>query len=154
MTLSLANLKSFAGSRKKKKRVGRGNASGHGTYSGRGIKGQKARSGGKRGLKLKGFKRLMQNVPKLRGFKSLAQKPRVVNLEDLEEKFENGAIIDSAELVKAGLVEAASGRIKILGQGKLTKKFEIKADAFSASAKKAIEQVGGRALETEVVKNN
>jgi len=144
MPLSLSNLKSFVGSVKKIKRVGRGNASGHGTYSGRGQKGQKARSGGKRGLKLKGFKRLMQNIPKLRGFHSLHSKMEVVNIGKLEEKFENGAIIDSKELIKVGLIETDRFGVKILGEGKLTKKFTVKADAFSNSAKEAIEKTGGK----------
>ncbi|PIY78798.1 MAG: 50S ribosomal protein L15, partial [Parcubacteria group bacterium CG_4_10_14_0_8_um_filter_35_7] len=88
MSLSLHNLKSRK--RKKRKRVGRGNASGHGTYSGRGLKGQKSRSGGKKGLKLKGFKVIIQNIPKTRGFKSIHPKMEIVNTGDLEKKFKEG----------------------------------------------------------------
>jgi len=148
MPLSLSNLKSFAGSARNKKRVGRGNASGHGTYSGRGQKGQKARSGGKRGLKLKGFKRLMQNIPKLRGFRSLYHKAEVANIGDLENKFSGGAIIDGKKLFEAGLIKTDQFGVKILGDGKLTKKFTVKANAFSNSAKDAIEKAGGK---TELV---
>jgi large subunit ribosomal protein L15 len=151
MPLTLSNLKSFRGASKNRKRVGRGNSSGHGTYSTRGAKGQKARSGGKRGLKLKGFKRLMQNIPKLRGFKSLVSKMEIVNIQNLELKFENGAVIDGKKLVDAGIIRTIQFGVKILGGGKLAKNFVVKADAFSSSAKEAIEKAGGKA---EIVKNN
>lgn len=145
MPLTLSSLKSFRGSSKRKKRLGRGNSSGHGTFSTRGSKGQKARSGGRGGLKLKGFKRIMQNVPKLRGFKSLKSKMEVANIKDLESKFEDGANIDVKKLFEAGLIKTDRLGIKILGNGKLVKKFTVKANAFSASAKEAIEKAGGKA---------
>src|SRR3989338_10160525 len=95
--LTLDNLKINFGAKKKRKRVGRGNASGHGTYSGRGLKGQRARSGGKKGLKLRGLKQLLKNKPKIGGFRSLKPKMAVVNLSDLENNFSAGEIINAAK---------------------------------------------------------
>jgi len=82
-------LKPAHGAKHSPKRVGRGNASGHGTSSTRGGKGQTARSGGSRGLARLGFRRLMQSTPKLRGFKSLNDKPIVVYISDLEKYFDS-----------------------------------------------------------------
>lgn len=81
--LTINNLKPAVGSKHCPKKVGRGNASGHGTYSCRGGKGQTARSGGGRGLKLRGFKALMQSTPKLGGFRSLNLKPATIALSVL-----------------------------------------------------------------------
>ena len=89
--LAVHTIKSASGSRRSTKKRGRGNASGHGNYSGRGGKGQTARSGGQRGLRLKAIKRLVQSTPKLRGFKSIAVKSAEVYLDVLEKNFENGA---------------------------------------------------------------
>lgn len=127
--LNLSNIK--APKRKAKKRVGRGNASGTGTYSGRGQKGQRSRSGGKGGLKLKGLKETFRSVPKLKGFNSPNQKLEVLNLADLETKY------------KAGEKVELKG-YKILGQGEIKKKLEITASAFSKSAEKAIIKAGGK----------
>jgi len=144
MPISLSNLKSFPGSTRKKKRVGRGNASGHGTSSTRGAKGQKARSGGRRGLKQKGMKRMIQSIPKLRGFKSRFPKYEVINIGDLERKFTENDIIDKAKLVEAGLLKNSGREVKVLGNGQLKKKLTIKANAFSIGAKEAIEKAGGK----------
>jgi len=86
MPLTLHTIKPFSGSKKKVKRVGRGLGS-TGTYSGRGQKGQRARSGGRGGLKLLGMKRIILATPKLRGFKSPYPKMVAVNIGDLEKKF-------------------------------------------------------------------
>ena len=85
--LSLHTIKPNKGETKKRKRVGRGNASGHGTYSGRGQKGQRSRSGGKSGLKRKGMKQILLQTPKLRGFKSDKPKNQVINLVDINKNF-------------------------------------------------------------------
>ena len=146
MALNLYNLKPATGSRKKRKRVGRGDASGHGTYSTRGLKGQKARSGGKGGLRLKGLKSTIQNIPKMGGFKSLRPKLEVVNLEDLEKNFAANEVITRAGLIEKKIIKSAKSGIKILGNGKLTKKFIVKADKFSQTAKEAIEKAGGKAI--------
>lgn len=143
MALTLSNLKPAKGSAKKRKIVGRGGK--RGSYSGRGIKGQKARSGVS-GLKALGLKQTLQRIPKNRGFRSLKPKMSVVNVSDLENKFSANDVIDLRKLFKAGLIETSKGGVKILGNGTLTKKLSVHAHAFSESAKKAIEAVGGEAI--------
>lgn len=150
MALKLYNLKPAFGSKHKKKRIGRGHGSGHGTYSTRGAKGQKARSGGKGGLKFKGMKTNILSIPKLGGFRSLVPKKAVVNLKDLENKFSNSDIITPGKLVEKGLIKSSQAGVKILGEGKLTKKLIIKGCAISVSAKEAVEKAGGQVnLRTE-----
>src|SRR3989344_2578682 len=102
--LEVHTLKPARGAKHRVKRIGRGNASGHGTYSTRGGKGQTARSGGSRGLKLKGFKFLLQSTPKLRGFNSLQTKPTEVYLADLEKHYANGETVDLKSLQEKNLV--------------------------------------------------
>ncbi|MFA5075799.1 MAG: 50S ribosomal protein L15 [Patescibacteria group bacterium] len=143
MTLSLANLKPARGATKKKKRVGRGNSSGHGTYSTRGLKGQRARSG-VGGLKLKGLKARLQKIPKLPGFKSLYPKKAVVNIIDLDKTFTDGSIVTPQKLEEAGLISQAKFGVKVLGQGSLKKKLVIKGCLASQTAKEAIEKAGGK----------
>jgi len=123
---------------KKKKRIGRGGK--RGTYSGKGIKGQKSRAGHKIRPEIRDF---IKKIPKKRGYrnKPIFLKPQIVNLRDLEKNFKEGDIISPETLVKAGLIAKISNRIpevKILGAGKLTKKLEIKNCKTSESAKKAI----------------
>ncbi len=142
--LALHNLKIAQGSRKKTKRVGRGNASGHGTYSTRGLKGQKSRSGGKGGLKRKGLMQLLKSKPKIGGFKSLKPKMVTVNLRQLEENFEAGELVNAKKLIAKNLIKDNRTGVKILADGKLTKKLTVAADSFSKSAKKAIMEVGGQ----------
>lgn len=144
--LKLSNLKSFS-KKKRKKRVGRGNASGKGNYSGRGIKGQKARSGsGKGKLKLKGLSRQIRQIPKLKGFKSIHPKLKIVNLKDLEIKFKSNQEITPQKLKEIGLIDKIKPGVKILAKGKLTKKLIVKAHQFSKAAKKQIEEAGGKAI--------
>ncbi|MDO8669135.1 MAG: 50S ribosomal protein L15 [Candidatus Buchananbacteria bacterium] len=143
MNLTLSNLKPAQGSTKRRKRVGRGGK--RGSYSGKGMKGQKARSGGRSGLKALGFKQTMQRVPKSRGFKSLKAKLAVVNLSDLDKIFKEGDKVTAKELIKTGLITSAKNGVKVLGSGKLSKKISVSANAFSASAKAAIEKAGGQA---------
>lgn len=118
MTVTLDNLKPSPGAQTKTRRLGRGNASSRGTYSGKGQKGQRARTGGKNGLKLMGMRRMIQNVPKKRGFTSLYAKPSIVNLMDLNI-FAAGALVSPKELLKKGLVRDTGDGVKILGQGDL-----------------------------------
>ena len=127
--LNLSNIKKPK--QKKKKRVGRGNASGKGTYSGRGQKGQRSRSGGKGGLKLRGLKQTIGKLPKSRGFTSPHPKLDVINLADLEKKYKDGETV-------------TLNKIKVLGQGEIKKKLTIKAAAFSKSAEEAIIKAGGK----------
>ena len=118
MTLSLHTIKPAKGSVKKKKRVGRGNASGHGTYSTRGLKGQKSRAGVSN-LKRLGMKMTLMRTPKKRGFKSLKPKDQVLNLTDINENFKDGDAINPKILLKKGLVDNIKIEIKILGNGEL-----------------------------------
>lgn len=143
MSLSLHNLKSSVGSRRKSKRLGRGDSAGQGSYSGKGQKGQKARSGGRHKLARKGLRNLLMSSPKLRGFKSFYPKAKVLNLEVLEKHFNDGDIINSGALKEKGLVSARAEKIKILGDGELTKKLTIEGMAVSGSAKDKIEAKGG-----------
>jgi large subunit ribosomal protein L15 len=129
-----------------KKRVGRGPGSGTGKTSGRGDKGQRARSGysHKRGFE-GGQLPLYRRLPH-RGFKNALFTVRyaVINLDDLE-KFENGATVTPEILKEMGLVKNQLDGVKVLGNGTLTKKLVVKANKFSATAKAAIEKVGGKA---------
>ncbi len=126
--MDLSSLK--APKRKTKRRVGRGDASGAGTYSGRGNKGQRSRSGGKGGLKYKGLKMSLTKLPKLKGFKSYRKELDVINLKDLESNYKEGATVELPG-------------VKVLGQGELKKKLEIKASGWSKSAEDAIIKAGG-----------
>lgn len=116
MSLSLHTIKPAKGAIKKRKRVGRGNSSGHGTYSGRGLKGQKSRSGVS-GLKRLGMKKMLLQIPKKRGFKSNRPKNQIVKLVDINKNFKDGDKISPASLLKAGLVDTIKLPIKILGSG-------------------------------------
>ena len=133
------------GSKKDVKRVGRGHGSGWGKTSGKGHKGQNARSGG--GVR-PGFEGgqmpLARRIPK-RGFNNIfAAKMATVNVSSLEI-FKEGTEVDAELLLASGLVSKIDNGVKILGNGELTKKLTVKADAFSASAKEKIEKAGGKA---------
>lgn len=145
MSISLSNLKPFAKSKTRTYRVGRGNASGHGTYSGKGQKGQRARSGGRKGLTLLALKKALQSTPKQRGFKSNKPKPIIVNLRDLNV-FENGAKVNPSALLQKGLIKTKSRQVKILGKGELAKSLEISGCFYSASVKEAIQKAGGKVV--------
>lgn len=130
--------------RKKKKRVGRGPGSGNGKTAGRGQKGQNSRSGG--GVRL-GFEggqtTLARRLPK-RGFTNFTRKEyAIVNIDDLNKRFEEGTEVTPALLKSVGLVKKELNGVKILGEGKLDKKLHVKAAKFSKSAKEAIEAAGG-----------
>lgn len=142
MSLNLSNLKPAVGSAKSRRRVGRGGK--RGSYSGRGMKGQKARSGGRKGLKALGFKQTLQRVPKKRGFRSLRVKLPVVNLAALDQKFADGELVDVKKMIGAGLAAKGTKSVKVLAQGQIQKKLTVVAAAFSAPAKKAIEAAGGQ----------
>ena len=131
---------------KKKKRVGRGNGSGHGTTSGRGTKGQLSRSGGKTRIGFEGGQMpLQRRVPHLKGFKNLRKKVfNIVNVGDLED-FKEGTTIDYKLLDEKGLIKKEDAPLKVLGNGQLSKKLTVKANAFSGSATAKIEKAGGKA---------
>lgn len=131
-----------SGNNKKTKRLGRGNSS-SGNYSGRGMKGQRSRSGGKGGLKLRGLKMSMMGLPKTRGFKSGRLRPQVVNIEDLERLFADGDTVNAVTLAEKGLVKSENKKVKVLGNGEINKKLNIEVNAVSEKAKAAIEKAGG-----------
>ena len=123
-------------------RRGRGHGSGNGKTAGKGHKGQKARSGAPRIGFEGGQMPLYRRLPK-RGFKNRNSKDIVsINISALD-KFEDGATVDVAALMEAGIVKNPRDGVKILGNGEITKKLNVKVDAVSASAKEKIEAVGG-----------
>ncbi len=146
--MKLHEYKSVEGSRHRRKRVGRGMSSRFGKTSGKGHKGQNARTGG--GVR-PGFEGgqtpLFQRLPK-RGFTNVNRKEyAIVNLETLNQ-FEDGTEITPEQLVEAGVVSKLKSGLKVLGKGSLDKKLTVKANHFSATAKEAIEAAGGK---TEVI---
>lgn len=141
MPLTLHQLK--GSKRRRHRRLGRGTGSGRGTTAGRGTKGQRSRTGGRKGLKLRGVKQFILQFPKNRGFRSLNEKPAILNLDILEKTFEKGARVTIDQLRRRGLLDASVSRVKILGNGALTKALFVEASAFSESAKNAIIKAGG-----------
>ena len=141
MTLSLHTLKPSPHSKKDRKYIGRGLGS-KGTYSGRGVKGQGARSGIS-GLKLKGFRKIMLSTPKLRGFRAKNAKAQVLNIGDLSKMFVDGGKITPKQLFAKKMISDASSPIKVLGKGTVTVKMVLQGCLVSASAKEKIEQAGG-----------
>ena len=143
--MKLHELSPVAGSTHVGKRKGRGVGTGNGKTGGRGHKGQKARSGGKVRVGFEGGQMpLARRIPK-RGFNNVFAKPlTAVNLASLN-KFEDGAVVDAAALVEAGVISSCPYGLKVLANGNLTKKITVKAAAFSESAKEKIEQTGGKA---------
>src|SRR3989344_9704714 len=120
--LKLHELKPHKNSTKRRKVIGRGLGSGHGTYSGRGAKGQKARSGSSIPVGFEGGRMpLQRQIPKMRGFRSMHPKSVVLNLDDLNEKFNSGEKVNPKILFNKGLVKSASEEIKILGGGEIKK---------------------------------
>jgi len=143
--LRLHTIKSSKKAVKKRKRVGRGNASGHGTYSGRGQKGQRSRSGGKKGLKRLGMKQMLKNIPKKRGIKSNKPKNQVVNLVDINKYFKDGDRINPQALLKLGLIGKINLPVKILGKGELKiKDLKLTGVKMSESVKKQLGVEGGK----------
>ena len=136
------------GSKKRRKRVGRGNGSGHGTYSGRGCKGQKSRSGYKL---LRGFEGgqlpLIRRTPRKRGFTNIFRTEySIVNVGELS-MFEAGSEVTPERLVVAGVVKSLRYSIKVLAEGDINHPLVVKANRFSAAAKAKIEAAGGEVEE-------
>ncbi len=136
------------GSKHARKRVGRGNASGHGTYSGRGVKGQKSRSGGKPKLGFEGGQtKLIKRLPRRRGFTNIFRKEySAVNLRDLE-RFESGTEVTPELLKERRVLRTLRRPVKVLATGELTKALTVKAHKFSMNAKAKIEAAGGTVQE-------
>ncbi len=141
-------LKPPKGSKQARKRIGRGNASGHGTYSGRGLKGQTSRAGHKPKLGFEGGQtRLIKRLPRRRGFTNIFRKEySAVNLRDLE-RFEAGTEVTPELLKQSRVVRSLRRPVKVLAIGDLTKALTVKVHKFSTAAKEKIEAAGGSALE-------
>ena len=143
--MNLNELKANEGARSNRKRIGRGLGSGTGKTAGKGNKGQNARSGGGVAIGFEGGQTpFFKKMPK-RGFTNYTRKEyAVVNVEDLN-KLDNDVTVDYTALKAAGLVKKHLDGVKVLGDGKLEKKLTVKAEKFSKSAQKAIEEAGGKA---------
>lgn len=141
--MKLHELSPAMGSTKESKRIGRGHGSGNGKTAGKGHKGQKARAGHGQQPGFEGGQMpLQRRVPK-RGFNNIfAKEYAIINVSALEV-FDDGATVDTAALVEKGIVKSADLPVKVLGNGKLTKKLTVTAAAFSASASEKIQNAGG-----------
>ena len=141
--MNLGSLKPPRGSRKQKKRVGRGDASGHGGTSGKGAKGQNARSGGGVGPAFEGGQMpLVRRAPK-RGFTNIFKtKYAIVNVSDLN-RFENGETVDIKSLIAKRLIDNGAKLVKVLGDGELKKKLIIKVTMVSKKAAEIIKAASG-----------
>jgi large subunit ribosomal protein L15 len=150
--IGLHNLKPARGSRRPRKRVGRGEGSGVGKTSGRGHKGAGARSGSKRKVGREGGQNpIHMRMRKLRGphmkksmpFEKFRTRTQPVNLRDLEARFDKGAEVTPEALKASGLATRKGIPVKVLGQGDLSKALTVRAHAFSATAREKIEAAGG-----------
>lgn len=128
---------------KPRKRVGRGAGSGKGTTAARGTKGQRSRTGGRGGLKLMGLKVTVLKLPKLGGFTSRHPKFQAVNVGMVNNAFNENDEVNARALEKRGMISNAGAKVKLLGEGKLTKKLRFTVHAASATAKAAVEAAGG-----------
>ena len=144
------NLSPIPGSKRARKRVGRGNSSGHGTYSGRGSKGQKSRAGYKMRPGFEGGQLpLIKRLPRKRGFVNIFRvEYSIVNIDKLNI-FESGSEVTPEKLLAAGLVKSTRQPIKILANGEISHPLMVKANKFSTAAKTKIEAAGGNAEEVE-----
>ena len=144
--MNIHELSPVKGSTHVDKRKGRGHGTGNGKTAGRGHKGQKARSGGGVRIGFEGGQMpLARRIPK-RGFHNIFAKPlESVNVSVLNDRFEDGAVVDAQALLDARVLSKCQYGVKILGNGEITKKLTVKAAAFSESAKAKIEAAGGKA---------
>ncbi|MGI6220762.1 MAG: 50S ribosomal protein L15 [Coriobacteriales bacterium] len=147
--MQLHDLTPAPGSKHARKRKGRGPGSGNGKTAGRGLNGQKSRSGGGKGNGFEGGQTpLARRLPKLPGFKNFNRVEYVpVNVGRLEEKFESGDVVDGASLKAKGIIKREDALVKVLGDGELTKSLTVKVDKVSASAASKIEAAGGKVEE-------
>ena len=147
--MEIKDLRPAEGSKKNRKRVGRGGGSGTGKTSGRGMNGQKSRSGGGKGVGFEGGQTpLARRLPKLPGFRNINRVEYLpVNVSRLEEKFEAGDVVDGASLKAKGIIKHEDALVKVLGDGDITKALTVKVDKVSASATAKIEAAGGKVEE-------
>lgn len=135
-------------SRQARKRVGRGHGSGRGSYAGRGVKGQRARSGGRRAISRRSLKALIERLPKVRGgHPRPVPKPQPVSLASLERRFAAGERVTRVSLQAKRLIPAHQTTVVILGGSRLTKPLVVEAHRVSVSARRAISTAGGRVIE-------
>lgn len=144
--MELKDLKPAEGSKRNRKRVGRGPASGNGKTAGRGMNGQKSRAGGGKGAGFEGGQTpLARRLPKLPGFRNFNRVEYVpVNVFRLDAKFNAGDLVDADTLYAAGIIKNTTDPIKVLGDGEITKALTVRVDKVSASARAKIEAVGGK----------
>lgn len=144
--MELKDLKPAEASKRNRKRVGRGPASGNGKTAGRGMNGQKSRAGGGKGAGFEGGQTpLARRLPKLPGFRNFNRVEYVpVNVSRLDAKFNAGDLVDADTLYAAGIIKNTTDPIKVLGDGEITKALTVRVDKVSASAKAKIEAVGGK----------
>lgn len=145
MSITPHTIHANPGARKRRQRVGRGSAR-KGTTAGRGTKGQRARTGGRKGLKRKGLRQNLLNIPKNRGFASHYPKKNIITLQYIEEHFADAATITPKLLLQHKAIDTLEGGVKILGNGTITKKVVIDGCAVSKEARKKIEAAGGNIL--------
>ena len=147
--MELKDLYPAPGSRKARKRVGRGPGSGYGKTAGRGENGQLSRAGGGKRAGFEGGQTpLARRLPKLPGFRNINRVEYApINVKTLEDRFEAGDVVDRDSLIAKNLIKSYSGPVKVLGDGELTKKLTVKVDKVSASAKAKIEAAGGKVEE-------
>jgi large subunit ribosomal protein L15 len=143
--MKLSELRPKKGSTHSKKRVGRGPGSGHGKTSTRGVKGQRARSGGPKKEGFEGGQMpLQRRLPKFGFTNVFAREYAIVNVADLERVFKANAVVNEDTLLESGLIKKVLDGVKVLGNGKLEKSLTVHAKKFSAEAKKKIEAAGGK----------
>jgi len=144
--IDLSNLKAPKGATKKRKRLGRGEGSTLGKTAGRGQKGQKARSGGNVPIGFEGGQMpLHRRLPKFGFTNPNTVRLAIVNVEDLEARYDDGDTVDKESLVAHGLIRKNAPGIKILGQGELSKSLTVRAHKFSDAARSKVEEAGGTA---------
>jgi len=144
MTLSMHTLEKNKGTKKVKRRLGRGYGCTKGGHTvGRGMKGQKSRAGSS-GHKKRGMRRLMLSTPKLRGFKSPHPDAQIVRLSDIDSNYIAKEVVSQKTLFKKGLIRSQTKEVKILANGEITKPITVKKCSISKAAAEKIEAVGGK----------
>ncbi len=148
--LKLSELKPYKRSTKRRKVVGRGVGSGHGTQAGRGAKGQLARSGASIPVGFEGGRMpLHRQIPKRRGFTSRNEKAQVINIDDLNKFFNAGETVNPKTLLNKGLIKLANSPVKVLGTGAISKALTVEKVMVSQPAVEKIQKAGGK-INTQV----
>ena len=144
--MQLHDLRPNEGAKKARKRIGRGNSSGHGTTAGRGQNGQLSRAGGGKGSGFEGGQTpLAMRLPKLPGFRNINRVEYApVNVARIDGLYADGETVDAESLVAKGVIKSTRIPVKVLGDGEISKKVTVKVDKVSASAKAKIEAAGGK----------